>query len=180
MSEGTAQRVVERYAATMSKRQKTIIEVLKRGGYLRQSGRFYSLIDPKGQDGMTMLPAQPIMTMWGRGILESGKERGTLVLDPAWGKPKPRRKPGPPDDAAGYVQTGVLAAGYGEGVQKNKRFLAHAIWVDKSGGWLGDKTVCNKIDLEQMADAGQDKDLCSTCATRVRKYRLPRMRQHEN
>jgi len=181
------QRVVERYAAALSKRVQNIVEVLKKGGYLSK-GRRLSLMDKNNKVVMGYIPDGTFLSMLKKNILFNDDawmrahpdEPRRYILNPTWGKKKPRRKPGPPDGSAGYIQSGVLAGAYLD--DNFKVTLTHAMWVDDRGEWLSDKTVCNKVPADSLAnyDGGAGAPSCKVCATRVRKYKLPRLKRFED
>jgi hypothetical protein len=95
---------------------------------------------------------------------------------------KPSKSRGLPEGTAGYVWAGVLAGAYLHGSPKEDRSeLNHAIWVDARGDWLGEKTACNKIRLDRMADVGGQKSpFCSACESRVRRLKQPHLPKFEN
>ena len=84
---------------------------------------------------------------------------------------------GPPEKTVGYVHMAVAGGAYPRGDPKET--LEHAIWVDGRGGWLGTKTVCNKIKLDRMADIPGADRFCPTCDARVRKSKLSRLTKFE-
>lgn len=177
------QRVVDRYAAAMSKRHQTILDTLKKGGYLEQDRRFYTLFDKSGDVVERALPANSILSMVSKGILIDDPRHTSprrQILNPKWGQKRLRKKPGPPDGSAGFIQSGVLAGAYVH--DDFKVTLTHAVWVDDRGEWLGDKTVCNKILQNRLAeyDGGDGPPTCKTCEARVRKYKLPRLKRFED
>lgn len=178
-------RVVARYLAAASKVQQQVVEVLRKGGYLT-GGRRAQLFDKNGRVILPFIPGGTFLSLLKQNVLNNDDawmranpdEPRHYILNPRWGKKRPRKKAGPPEGATGYVQMGVLAGAYTN--EKLEVTLTHAIWVDDGGGWLGDKTVCNKILLDRMSDSGDDDLSCKVCAARVRKHKLPRMKRFEH
>lgn len=163
------------YDRRASKRQEAVIEILRQGGYLTPRGQNWDVMDKSGKRTMPPIPKTTWLAMLKKRIIMADRSASDrrFILNPQWGAKKPRRKPGAPEGAVGYVHMDVLAGAY---IGKADNLLTHAVWVNDRGDWLGDRTVCNKIDLERMADIGRERLTCKTCASRVRKSGLPRVK----